>query len=419
MCPVDAVEPSESANTMEPEQVLQRLRKGQVVENVRISRLRLQGTFSEPVRFRNCLLVRPVFEDAKFEHEVQLLQCTLDRPTFNRKTEFAGGLDLSGSTLVKVQFLHVTFANKLTLANVVTRHRFDMNHCQVHARVNGWEASFTGWANLKNTVFTEEFDVRSAQFEQGVVFQDCVFSQDFILRGTVVAKKFDAANSEFAGLIDLSKAKLNDFVYLENIVQKPGQQFAIWNALGDRIIIRPDQVDGRLQSETCGDYARAMQEYGLLRRCFETQHRYDFEDWAFYRFKVCQRRGCGRTWWRPWTKLTQFFDWLFLDLGCGYGTNPLRAIRAGVLIVLVFALIYASDIQQFGAQKAPLGGSWDQWGNRLIVGLFVSVSIFTSGMNGIEDMAEGWINLPMIIEALMGILLFGLFIVAFSRKVIR
>ena len=33
-----------------------------------------------------------------------------------------------------------------------------------------------------------------------------------------------------------------------------------------------------------------MQEYGLLKRVFEGLHRYEQEDWAFYRFKVNQRR---------------------------------------------------------------------------------------------------------------------------------
>jgi len=45
--------------------------------------------------------------------------------------------------------------------------------------------------------------------------------------------------------------------------------------------------------------------------------------------------------------------------------------------------------------------------------------VFTSGLSGIGDIAHGWMNVPLMIESLLGTLLWGLFIVAFSRKVIR
>jgi hypothetical protein len=56
-------------------------------------------------------------------------------------------------------------------------------------------------------------------------------------------------------------------------------------------------------------------------------------------FKVNQRLAKPRSWRRPWSKFSQFGDWLLLDKGCGYGTSPSRAIRAALLIVLGFALI--------------------------------------------------------------------------------
>ena len=45
--------------------------------------------------------------------------------------------------------------------------------------------------------------------------------------------------------------------------------------------------------------------------------------------------------------------------------------------------------------------------------------MFTSGMGGIREVAKGWMTVPVMVESVMGTLLFGLFIVAFSRKVIR
>lgn len=98
-----------------------------------------------------------------------------------------------------------------------------------------------------------------------------------------------------------------------------------------------------------------MQEYGLLKRNFESLHRYDDEDWCFYRFKVNQRRAKKRSWWRPWTRLAQGCDWLFLDLGCGYGANPWRAVGSAVVIMFLFALVYAAGFQSFEKPASPTG----------------------------------------------------------------
>ena len=185
--------------------------------------------------------------------------------------------------------------------------------------------------------------------------------------------------------------------------------------------------DGRLASEVAGDHATAMHEYGLLKKCFQEQHRFDHEDWAFYRFKVNQRQA--KTWslWRPWSVWRTFGDWLFLDVGCGYGTNPARAIRTALLIILAFAILYAVRADLFYSEKLPFpaGEGEDAAAaklnveNRVMVGLITSVSVFTSGMGGIREIAQGWMNVPVMIESIMGTLLFGLFIVTFSRKVIR
>src|SRR5262249_51532116 len=153
---------------------------------------------------------------------------------------------------------------------------------------------------------------------------------------------------------DLSRAKLNDYVYLEDVAQGPRQRFAFGNAVGERILIRTEQLRGRLESEEGGNYAEAMHEYAFLKRAFGALHRYEQEDWAFHRFKVNQRRCRARSWWRPWTKVAQFCDWLFLDQGCGYCTNPMRAVRAALLIMLGFALIYAAGIERFHVDEGKL-----------------------------------------------------------------
>ena len=86
-----------------------------------------------------------------------------------------------------------------------------------------------------------------------------------------------------------------------------------------------------------------------------------------------------------------------------------------------FSLVYMAGIHMFTMEHPPLPGQPPHsLGNRVLFGLVTSVLVFTSGFGGEGlNIAHGWMLLPLMTEALLGTLLWGLFIVAFSRKVIR
>jgi hypothetical protein len=212
-------------------------------------------------------------------------------------------------------------------------------------------------------------------------------------------------------------------VYLTDIKQGPEQRWAFWNTVSERILISAKQVKGRLLSEENEDYAQAMREYTVLKRSFEYGNYYSREDWAFYCFKVNERRAREKSWSKPFTKFLEFIDWLFLDWGCGYGTNPLRAIRTSIVMILSFAVIYTLG---FGMLHVPQDGQlpFPELGvghlmNQAGVSLFISLAAFTSGFGDLREVAIGWMNIPLMAEALLGTLMWGLFVVAFGRKVIR
>ncbi|MGL5094216.1 MAG: hypothetical protein ACRDD1_01415, partial [Planctomycetia bacterium] len=276
-------------------------------------------------------------------------------------------------------------------------------------------------AKFLDCEFADVADFRSLHCDSGVDVQRCRFLGDFLGRGATVSKKLDLTGSRFEGMLDLSKAKLHDFAYLEQIETGPKFEFACRNAVADRLLIRSEQLEGRMRNECKKDARAAMEEYGLLKRNFESLHRYGDEDWAFYRFKINQRRAAPRSWKRPWTKLAQFADWLLLDVGCGYGTNPLRAVRAAFVIIVFFAVVYSIGYGHFTVGNPPVEGlPADAWPNRLLFSTLTSISVFTSGFtSGQLATASGWVLAPLAVEALLGTLLWGLFIVAFSRKVIR
>lgn len=397
---------------------LAKLQRGETLRDVRVDRLRLKGDFPLPVRMINVHLHAPQFDGATFTGEVRLERCTLDRPRFHKPTVINGDLVLNGSTLLLAQLRDVTVKGRLGAANIQTRGKMLWHRCRFEGPVSFWEAGFRGWTEFKECEFLTEADFRSFHAQEGFVMMRCRCAGDVLFRGSTVAKKWEGQGTRFEGLLDFSKAKLNDFVYLELIEQGEKQRFAFANAIAERFQVKTEQLTGRLASEQKGDYEQAMHEYALLKRSFGTLHRFDQEDWAYYRFKLNQRRCCRRSWLRPWTKLTQLLEWLLVDHGCGYGTNPYRALRTGAIIILLFGLLYAVRVERLPVERWPFENGADNPVNRALVGLFTSVSVFTSGLSGIKA-AEGWMNIPLIVEALLGTLLWGLFIVAFSRKVIR
>jgi hypothetical protein len=408
--------------TLTPAEALARIQSGRPLENVRVEKLVFSGEFSNLVRLKNCHLIKPRFDGAVFKVEASFTNCTLDHPHFARETIFEGELSLRCSTLQAAQLSKMTVKGSFNASVMQARGQFALIGCRFEGPVSFWDESFHNWVNIKRTTFIRDADFRAIHAHKGVTFGDCRFEAAALFRGASVAMKFDLGNSHIEGLLDLSRAKLNDYAYLEGIAQGEKGRFAFENTVGERVLVRPEQIRGRLHSEETGNYTQAMQEYAYLKRAFAALHRYDEEDWAFYRFKVNQRRSRPRSWLRPWTKLSQFFDWLLLDVGCGYGANPMRAVRAALVIMLGFALVYMIWIDHFyiDPEKRPFPEQpLDSWANRIMVGTTVSVSVFTSGIGGIKELARDWMNVPLIIESLMGTLLWGLFIVSFSRKVIR
>jgi hypothetical protein len=395
------------------------LAAGKPVEGVRVRRLKLKGEFATTVVFKNCVLVQPEFGPTTFKADLTMVGCTVDRPVFSKPVTIEGNFGLNGSTVNKAMFFNLTVCGKAFFSGAEFRGKLHFEKCEFRNRISWWEARLECWGEFKACGFLQEADFRSLHCEQGLIFAGCTFAGDFLLRGATVCKKVQADGCKFEKLLDLSKAKLHDFVYLEAIEQGPGMRLALANAVAERLLVRPEQVEGRLASELEGRHEQAMHEYGLLKKCYQGQHRFPEEDWAFYRFKVNQRLASQATWNRPWTKARRFCDWLFLDLGCGYGTNPARAVRMAAVIILGFALLYAIDVEGFHNEKVPFDEEVTTFANRTMIGLTTSVSVFTSGMGGVRELAKGWMNVPVMIESVLGTLLFGLFIVAFSRKVIR
>ncbi|WP_152052125.1 pentapeptide repeat-containing protein [Tautonia marina] len=411
-----------SRKELRADEAEQKIRDGVPINHaVIVGRLRLRGTFEKAVRLQNVEIPNLIIDGAVFAEEVVFRSCRLNRPIIQRKTRFDGGLSMQGSELLRAKFDDVKIQGKANFQSVRFRSKLDILRVRFFEAVNFWEARFDGWVDFKMCRFDGLADFRSICADEGFSIRTCHFAGDFLVRGASVAKKFEFNDSVFEGMIDFSKAKLNDYVYLESITLGDGARFAFWNAVAERVQIRPEQLEGRIASECENDHAKAMCEYGLLKRNYEALHRHEEEDWAFYHFKVNERRSKPRAWTRPWSKLSQAFEWLVLDLGCRYGTSPFRTVAAAAVMIVAFSLVYMMGVTllPLEAGKIPFDGEPTTLANRVVIGLVTSVSAFTDGLGSLRETAKGWMNLFLVAESLLGTLVWGLFIVAFSRKVIR
>lgn len=402
------------------DEALESLRRGHTIARVFINELVISEELSKQLTFREVYIKQLTIKHATFAQNVSFLGCHLYRTQVEGST-FEAGLSLKRTQAHLFHLFSCEIKGGLNAESFKGRSKIIFAKSVIHKRARFWEAQLDDWASFEEVTFKDRFDFRSVECKAGLTLHRCHFESDALFRGAHIALKLEANESRFEGLIDLSKAKLHDFVYLEDIEQGEGQRWAFWNTVSERILVRPEQVEGRLESEEQEDFTKAMREYGVLKRSYEHEHLYSYDDWAFYRFKVNERRARGATWSEPWTKLWELFDYLLLDWGCGYGTNPLRAVRAALVMVFVFAVVYTLGYDKLHpVDQVPFSDlPKDALLNRFGVSLFLSVAAFTSGFGDLRDVAMDWMNIPLMTEALLGTLLWGLFIVAFGRKVVR
>lgn len=402
------------------DEALSFIREGKIIEHCYIRRLSLGADFSETIHMRGvyirhlqmsegtchknvifsgCHVRNMVIESRRFNESVSMKHCKIYFMHM-KNTHLHKGFNAESAE----------FSSKTVLQNTI-----------FEGRVRFWEATMKDWFTFRECTFKSKVDLRSAIFEAGFTAPSCLFEGDLLFRGTHLALKWEAPDARFEKLIDFSKSKLNDFVYLEDIIQGDQQQWVFWNTVSERILVRPDQVEGRIHSEENKDHSKAMREYAVLKRSFEFENQYSYEDWAFYRFKVNERLARSQQSSTLTAKAFNLCDWFLLDWGCGYGTHPMRAIRTALVMILFFALLYTigfSSLHQ--PEQLPFPDlEPNALLNRLGVSLFVSLAAFTSGFGDLREVAIGWMNAPIMIEALLGTLIWGLFIVAFGRKVIR
>jgi len=156
-----------------------------------------------------------------------------------------------------------------------------------------------------------------------------------------------------------------------------------------------------LWEEMARTYSAAAITYRRLKTWHTNAGMYDTAGEFFFREMTVRRKALK---WLPnpfpraWSKL--------LSLICGYGERPFRVIASAVVVVLGLALIYFAI-----GTLTP---------NTFLNSLYYSAVSFTAlGYGQWAPQPTGWVKGLGAFEAFMGVFMMALFLITFTRKMIR
>lgn len=404
----------------------QKILAGHPINHVQCNELNLANqTIDQPVRITKANLSKLCFAKTVFLQKVHFKYCLIEgidlaRAKFKSDLVFES-CEFRGATAMN----HFGVEGALRMRDCTINSKFAMRSAGVGQTFDAWDTTFNEWVDFTNIIFNGTADFRSADFDAGLVFTGCKFKGDALFRGASVAKKFAMQKGTvIEGCLDLQKAKLRDYSYLDDVQFGADACVSVWNCMPQALLLKWQQVDGRLQALKGNkpDHAKAAEEIGVLKNNYQRLNWLDDEDSAYYHFKREQRlarkghRGI-------FGEIGRGMEWLIFDVACKYGTSPMRVLGTAAILIFAFAVIYAiamfttpSNAEQPLQTYTIVGAKPVDF---VLTALVDSTSAFVSGFDAVDKNADGWVVLFLTLEGLLGMLVLGLFIVTFSRKVIR
>jgi uncharacterized protein YjbI with pentapeptide repeats len=411
-----------------------RLRAGEELRDLRIDRLTLtkveidfaiqivdceigildfnNSVLKEDVTIRRCRVDMCVLSEARIEKKLDFKRTAIGRGRFQR-VDFQGIANFAETTLAYSSFHQSTFCQKAdfgrgtfigdaTFSEVTFKDMANFIHCEFKERGIFLSCIWRGKVDFKHIQVAKDLELNQGQFYD-----------ELLLMGAVVQLSVSLNGAYLEGRTDFSSMSAGRSLSLVGVSLGESQGFRFVNAIAHPIVLERDTVEGHIWPERNGEYLTAAREYGFLRTAFAQINRFDDEDWAYYQFKRNERLAQPFSA-NPLQLLMRGGNFLFLDLGCGYGTRPFRTLLVIALMLFFFGIFYF-----FGAPVPPdvhYGLSLPLW-NQTMHALYTSLLAFSGSIA--DTNVSGGLRLLAMIEYMMGVVFMGLFIVAFSRKVIR
>ena len=366
------------------------LKDGQTIQNAYITDLCIQdSTITYPVILQDCILVDVILDDVVFACTVDFSNTQfLGKATFRKtqfadasfsKAEFVDGADFTKAHFTADVHFHTTnfrkfvtfnraifddkavftrtrfergakfneslFYNITSFNDITCEHRFYMDNCTFEHEISFSNAVFDNIAEFNGSQFKNVTKFKGTKFNQWASFNDSTIEDDFILRNTSISGDLTFNSAIIKGTVDFTSICAEKNVNFKDTKIENDAQFYFLDAYLGRLFMTIAQLNGHLGNHINKKYNIAYKEYGLLKNNFREINEYTSEDWAYLWEKRMARYSYSRH--NIYGQLKRFFDWLILDLTCGYGTKPINILLTSLVSIFFFSLIYYWGGSQF------------------------------------------------------------------------
>lgn len=240
--------------------------------------------------------------------------------------------------------------------------------------------------------FNDTANFLDTDFDGPVFFNDTVFCRDANFDNSQFQAPADISNAVFNGDLKLNSTKIVRMVLDGSSF---GKESRLYLARADinRLIVSWSQIRDILSFDTAA-YLSLIKNYKDLGQSSDANE-------CYYEYRYLNQAS------KP-VGFSRFLDTVAW-LTCGYGVRPHYALFCGMVIILIFSLIYWAG--------RGVEGFHDIHGHQLMVAsLFYSTIAFTANSKGLP--LRGRYKYLGIAEGIVGWLLMALFLVTLGRLII-
>lgn len=263
---------------------------------------------------------------------------------------------------------------------------------QFSGPVNFARSRFIADSIFSQAYFNDTADFSITNFDGPVFFNDTVFCSNADFDNAQFLAPTDISYAAFKGDLKMNSTKITRMV-LDGSTFSKGSRLYLARADINRLIVSWSQIRDLLSFDTAA-YLSLIKNYKDLGQSNDANECY-YE----YRYLNQANKPIG------FSRLLDTVAWLT----CGYGVRPQYALFCGMVIILIFSLIYWAG--------RGVEGFHDIHGHRLMVAaLFYSTIAFTANSKGLP--LRGRYKYLGIAEGIVGWLLMALFLVTLGRVII-
>ena len=323
---------------------------------------------------------------------------------------------------LRLRECHVERADLSSLEIGVALH---LEHCILPTEVRLLGTNFRRQARFVGSEFLGEANFFAVTFAAGADFAGAKFHGPADFRGATFNGEINFFRANFDQCLELKFAHFEPNAVL-NLVEV---RFRGSSVMGGSLSMGCRQFRrGLITGEDSRDHhslAGACEQYGELEANFAAQGSPDSnaaKDWCHYRYMDLRRQT---TFSRHHPR--RLLDWLFLKWCFGYGVYTRRVLFSGAAVIVMFALLYATNglglpgeywSVQYGPDHQRGFTDASHGLDSLCNAIYFSAITFATVGYG-DWYPLHWARLAAALEGLSGIFIMSVFTVSFARKIIR